>query len=181
MGLFVLDLKFGIPKQLTKLVLMLSQQRDFWTLTRVIKEWFLRHHLNPHVILISESVSLVPLTGDKPLLAAPSTIGLAPVLSSEQLIPESEFNLSFDAPLVEALVSNSDDFPAPASALLASNEEVIPSAALVSDAQPDTDHDISWPGSASMNPNALFAKRGRIASTHSPDSSVVILNDYFGR
>lgn len=154
----VLDLKFGIPKQLTKLVLMLSQQRDFWTLTRVIKEWFLRHHLNPHAILISEPASLVPLSGDKPLLAAPSTIGVPPVLSSDQLILGLEFNLSLDAPLV-----------APVS-------EAPPDIALSSVLR-----GIARPADAAINPHALFATRGKEASTHDPEHVTVILNNYFER
>ncbi len=87
---FILDLKFGIPGKLTKIVLMLSEEKDFWALTHAIRGWFERHPSTTEIRLVQPKTPLLALRDDKPL-ALPLPISLEPtqtVAAAEQLLSE---------------------------------------------------------------------------------------------
>lgn len=64
----ILELKFGIPHKLTRVILRLTKEQDFWELTHAIKAWFERHNLKEEVSLVGQSTSSwPPLCGDKPV------------------------------------------------------------------------------------------------------------------
>lgn len=67
-----LDLKFGIPEELTQIVLHLSKKDDFWALTAAIKAWFERHNVEVDASLAPPTTPL-GLHGDKELIASPIT------------------------------------------------------------------------------------------------------------
>lgn len=85
----------GIPKNITKLVLMLSQDSDFWDFMKALKLWFEQHDLNSEVVLATSDK--VSLNGEKPLLPLPSSVTLEPVHPSNNLIPIKPQEVVLDA------------------------------------------------------------------------------------
>jgi hypothetical protein len=80
----LLDLKYGIPKKLTKILIMLNKEKDFWDLARAIKLWLERHSLNEVTIIRKPSLAL---HGEKSLEKLPERrINSSPDVSGAQLL-----------------------------------------------------------------------------------------------
>lgn len=82
----VLNLKFGIPKKLTRIVLMLSQEKDVWDFAEALRSWFERHNIKCEVALVEASHPLA-LHGERPLIALPSPTENTPSIDAKNLIP----------------------------------------------------------------------------------------------
>lgn len=68
-----LNLKFGIPKKLTRIVLMLTQEKDFWDFAEAIKSWFERHNIKSDVVLVTDNGTFI-LHGERPIIPLPDKI-----------------------------------------------------------------------------------------------------------
>jgi hypothetical protein len=80
-----LNIKFGIPKKLTRIVLMLTQEKDFWDFAEAMKRWFERHNIKCDVALVAENNVLI-LHGERPLIAVPEQIDNTPHVDVEDVI-----------------------------------------------------------------------------------------------
>ncbi|KTD76384.1 hypothetical protein [Legionella waltersii] len=81
----VINLKFGIPKKITRFILMLSHEQDFWNLMVAIKLWFLRHSGIKSEVKI-EPLDDLGIHGERSLVPLPSgDAAKKPVIPAEQL------------------------------------------------------------------------------------------------
>jgi hypothetical protein len=81
----VINLKFGIPKKVTRFILMLSREEDFWNLMVAIKLWFLRHSGIKSEVKI-EPLDDLGIHGERSLVPLPSAdVVKKPVIPAEQL------------------------------------------------------------------------------------------------
>ncbi|KGP64295.1 hypothetical protein EP47_00135 [Legionella norrlandica] len=81
------NFKFGIPKKLTKFVLMLSKEEDFWNLATALKLWFERHSVNGEIKLATSSnftLNGVKALEPTPILTEPHTLPPPEQLHSER-------------------------------------------------------------------------------------------------
>ncbi|MFI4962273.1 MAG: hypothetical protein ACHP6H_00285 [Legionellales bacterium] len=79
----------GFPKALTKTLLILSNDKDFWDFVNALEDWFGRHNVRSEFHLVSNASQHV-LFGDKPLVEAPTPEDVTrspPVLSAVALLP----------------------------------------------------------------------------------------------
>ncbi|HAU1152956.1 TPA: lpg2879 family Dot/Icm T4SS effector [Legionella pneumophila] len=83
-----INLKFGIPKKVTRFVLMLSKEEDFWNLATAFKLWFERHNIKGEPKLITGSN--LALNGVTPLEPTPISVEKGPIVSPQQLIVEKD-------------------------------------------------------------------------------------------
>jgi hypothetical protein len=115
----VLNMKFGISKRLTKTILMLSQERDFWDLADALKAWFERHNIKVDVKLVNKPQ--LALHGSKKIEPLPELIDLVPTVPALNLVPDRQRSvksetiikpedlISSKKPLVTVLPSASPD------------------------------------------------------------------------
>ncbi len=87
----------GIPKFATRVVLMLTNEKDFWDLANALKAWFERHDIKFEVKLADEP-QLALLDGTKKIELPPSMKDSSPVLPAEELITQRQTS----APLIPA-------------------------------------------------------------------------------
>jgi len=82
----VLNLKFGVPKKVTRSALMLSKEEDFWNFIDALKKWFERHNIKTEVVLAENTreTSLVRNT----LIPVPRKEDVSPTIPGSQLLPE---------------------------------------------------------------------------------------------
>lgn len=90
-----IKLTTGIPKNVTKIVLMLTQDEDFWEFVNALKLWFERHDLKAEVVLVNSDK--ITLNGEKPILDFPNIIGLKPVNSSSNITSDKPQIIVSDA------------------------------------------------------------------------------------
>jgi hypothetical protein len=76
-----LNVKFGIPGKVTRVVLMLSAERDFWDLARALRSWFERHQIKV------ENVQLISIKGSAPALRDEGRLLPPPPAQVPQLVP----------------------------------------------------------------------------------------------
>lgn len=82
----VLYYKFGISKGVTRTILMLSQEKDFWDLTKALQAWLDRHNVNFKVTLSGKQQFV--LHGDRALEpVADEDADPGPPVAAEDLIP----------------------------------------------------------------------------------------------
>lgn len=84
----VLNMKFGISKRLTRTILMLSQERDFWDLADALKAWFERHNIKVDVKLANKPQ--LALLGAKKIEPLPMLIDLAPTIPALNLVSDRQ-------------------------------------------------------------------------------------------
>ncbi|CEG58939.1 hypothetical protein [Legionella fallonii] len=83
----VLYWKFGVAKGVTRTVLMLTQEKDFWDLANALKAWFERHDVKFEVKLADRS--RLALSGGIKKIELPSVISdSSPVVPAKTLISE---------------------------------------------------------------------------------------------
>ena len=80
----LINLKFGIPKKVTRILMMLRNERDFWDLTMAIKLWLERHGEKNDLKFEEPQGSFIPLHGEKELLPLPENL-VTPVIPFAQL------------------------------------------------------------------------------------------------
>ncbi len=83
----VLYWTIGIPKFVTRVVLMLTNEDDFWDLANALKAWFERHEVKFEVKLADES-QLALLDGTNKIELPLSMKDSSPVLPAEELITQ---------------------------------------------------------------------------------------------
>lgn len=83
----VLYWAIGIPKFLTRVSLMLTNENDFWDLANALKAWFERHDIKFEVKLAEDS-SLTLLEGTKKVVLPSAMKDSSPVLPVEGLITQ---------------------------------------------------------------------------------------------
>lgn len=81
----ILDYKIGIPRKLTKIILMLNKEEDFWAFTHALKAWFARHGTKQK-LLAAPAKPLLALRDDKPLEPLPPPTSKTEVVVPSQLI-----------------------------------------------------------------------------------------------
>ena len=96
-------LKFGIPKKITLLVLMLTQEKDFWEFMAALRGWFQRHGVDVDINIAPKPL-LAALNGSTKLLPVPPP-------SAEQVATNSGQDLVPAKPLVTKMVSADDLVP----------------------------------------------------------------------
>lgn len=83
----VINLKFGFPKKVTRFVLMLSREEDFWNLMMAIKLWFLRHSGIQNEVKVEEMEDIPSILGERQLVELPDQDdNKKPVMPPEQLV-----------------------------------------------------------------------------------------------
>lgn len=82
------NLKFGIPKKVTRFVLMLSKEEDFWNLVTAFKLWFERHNIKGEAKVITGSN--LALNGITLLEPTPPPSDKVAIVSQQQLVTEKE-------------------------------------------------------------------------------------------
>lgn len=95
----ILFLGVGIPKKATKIMIMLTQEEDFWTFVRALKLWFERNDINRQVTLTVKST--ISLRGGDLLL--PPVEEHSPLIEADALINDT---LSVDALNLHAQVDS---------------------------------------------------------------------------
>lgn len=101
----VLNLKFGIPKKVTRSALMLSKEEDFWDFIDALKKWFERHNVKTEVLL-ADNIGETGLVRTA-LLPLPKNEDVTPIAPSSQLITE-RLNAVSVAP-ADALISTNKE------------------------------------------------------------------------
>lgn len=86
-----LYIKFGVSKKLTRFVLMLSQESDFWELADALKAWFERHNLKFEVKLVNKP--RLALHGQKEEHPLPKEIEVTPLVPVDELRIEQRSTL----------------------------------------------------------------------------------------
>jgi hypothetical protein len=81
-----LNLKFGIPKKLTRVILRLSQEQDFWNLVDALKMWFERHNVKTDVLLTENKTGMSLTRND--LIPLPKQVDVMPTTSGQLLHSE---------------------------------------------------------------------------------------------
>lgn len=77
----------GVPKKVTKILLMLSQEEEFLNLADALKAWFERHNVRCEVVLVKAlPPSAITLHGDR-LIEVPKQVNTTPLLSAAELLP----------------------------------------------------------------------------------------------
>lgn len=94
-----LNLLFGVPKKLTKLVLTLRQEDDFWRLADALKAWFERHNITREVVLVKNSA--LSLHGDR-LIEVPKQNDTAPSLIAADLVATRLQTRAQNEPVIKA-------------------------------------------------------------------------------
>lgn len=79
----------GVPKIITKEILMLTKEKDFWDLVSALKLWFERHNLEYEVALVSKPPKLL-LFGDKLLEPVPVNNVSTEIPKALELIPQKQ-------------------------------------------------------------------------------------------
>jgi hypothetical protein len=87
----LLDYKFGFPARLTKILLMLSKEEDFWEINHALKAWFDRHGPKQEGHLAPRKQTFLALPDDRGLEPSPQ-VAPAKVIGTDQLVAEKSSN-----------------------------------------------------------------------------------------